>query len=189
VVFLLIENATTNLWVITLFRWAAFFTFIAAAITDYYDGVIARRENLVTGFGQLFDPVADKLLTMSAFVAFVELRVPGDTPIFPAWAIIIILAREFIVTGLRTLAVAHGRIIAADRLGKHKTAWQLGGIIAILFALCVRDTIILRGTNVNPLDLMLPYAFAFLLFVIVTLTAVSGISYLVDNWDVVSDRE
>lgn len=184
---MLTENVTADLRLIAPARWLAFIVFIAAAITDYYDGAIARRMNLTTNFGKLFDPLADKLLTMSAFVVFVEIHLPQGRPIFPAWAIILILGREFLVTGLRTLAVSGGRVIQADRWGKHKTAWQLSAIIAITFFLCVRDTLMLAGVETRLLDLVLPWICGGLLAVVVFLTVVSGAIYLHQNRDLLRE--
>jgi CDP-diacylglycerol---glycerol-3-phosphate 3-phosphatidyltransferase len=107
----------------------AYLIFIAAAITDYYDGKIARERGLVTNFGMLLDPVADKVLLTSAFIMMMkmpELRVPG-------WAIIVILAREFLVTGARALAAAEGEVIAANVSGKTKTVLQLVYVFTFLF--------------------------------------------------------
>ena len=91
------------------FRVAATIVFLLAAFTDMLDGKIARRYNLVTNFGKLMDPLADKLLTMSAFVCLVEL---GD---IPGWMVIVILGREFIITGMRQVAAAEGIVIARDQ--------------------------------------------------------------------------
>ena len=107
----------------------AYVVFIVAAITDYYDGKIARERGLVTNFGKLLDPVADKVLLTSAFIMMMkmpELRVPG-------WAIVVILAREFLVTGARSLAAAEGEVIAASATGKTKTVLQLVYVFTILF--------------------------------------------------------
>lgn len=186
---LLCGNFVSDPSTVAVCRWSALLVFIAAAITDYYDGVLARRMNIVTNFGQLFDPLADKLLTMAAFVAFVELRVPPDRPILPAWAIILILGREYLVTGLRSIALTQGRLIRADNWGKHKTAWQLFGIITILLALSIRDTVAASGGNVREVDTWLPYAFTLILLIVVTLTAASGVAFLVKNWDVIRDHD
>jgi CDP-diacylglycerol--glycerol-3-phosphate 3-phosphatidyltransferase len=97
-----------------------------AAITDYLDGSIARRRGLITNFGVLMDPLADKILTCSAFIAFIEPR------LIEPWVVIIIVARELAITGLRLLAASQNVILAAERFGKHKTAWQLTTIISIL---------------------------------------------------------
>ncbi len=186
--FALLENVTSRTGIIAAGRWAALVIFIAAAITDYYDGMLARRDNMVTNFGKLFDPLADKLLTMSAFVVLVELRVPPDRPIFPAWAIILILGREFLVTGLRSLASAQGRVIQADRWGKHKTVWQLATIITMFVALCTRDTLRLARVDIEQFDRWFPYLSGMLLAVVMFLTVTSGILYLVNNRDVLRDQ-
>tara|TARA_A100001037_G_C15026017_1_gene578670 strand:+ start:460 stop:1143 length:684 start_codon:yes stop_codon:yes gene_type:complete len=100
--------------------------FIAASLTDYYDGKIARRDKLITNFGILMDPLADKILTCSAFIAFVGLE------LVPAWMVVIIVARELAITGLRLLAASKNVVLAAERYGKHKTISQITAIIAIL---------------------------------------------------------
>lgn len=186
---LFVQNISDDLFLIACFRWAAFVIFILASITDYYDGVLARRWNMITNFGRLFDPLADKLLTMAAFVAFVELRVPSARPIFPAWSIIVVLSREFLVTGLRSIAVSQGRVIQADRWGKQKTVSQLAAILVILFILCVRDTLRVFHVNVDGLDRWLPPVFIFMLCIVVFFTVMSGLVYLVKNWDMITDRE
>lgn len=186
--FLLVENLWPAPLPKAICRWVALVLFVIAAITDYYDGKIARRENLVTNFGKLFDPLADKLLTMAAFVSFVELQRPNGGPILPAWAIIIILAREFVVTGLRTLASAQGRVIGADKWGKQKTVWQIIGIFTILTALCLHDTLKLCQVRLTTFDAALPYVYNVVLVVVVVLTVVSGMLYLVRNWDMVREQ-
>lgn len=100
--------------------------FTAASLTDYFDGRIARRDKLITNFGILMDPLADKILVCSAFIAFVE---RGWTP---AWMAIIVVARELVITGLRLLAASKNVVLAAERYGKHKTISQIVAIIAIL---------------------------------------------------------
>ncbi len=100
--------------------------FSAAGLTDFFDGHIARRDKLITNFGILLDPLADKILTCSAFIIFVEL---GS---IAAWMCTIIVARELSITGLRLLAASRNRILAAERFGKHKTISQIVTIIAIL---------------------------------------------------------
>ena len=105
----------------------ALVTFIAAAITDYYDGKIARERSQETDFGRLMDPLADKILICAAFIYFVE-----SYPRIPAWIVTIIIAREFAVSGIRMLAASKGKIVAADKTGKLKTVSQLTAIITIL---------------------------------------------------------
>ena len=111
------------------FPWhntVALVLFVAASITDFYDGMIARRDQLITNFGILLDPLADKILTCSAFIAFVEL---GE---IQAWMTVLIVARELAITGLRLLAVSKNEVLAADGWGKQKTIWQIIAIISIL---------------------------------------------------------
>lgn len=100
--------------------------FVAAAITDYFDGEIARRYSLITDFGRLMDPLVDKVMTASAFICLVPLGA------FPAWVAIIVISREFLVTGLRLLAVSKGHVLPAERIGKHKTSWQIATVIYFL---------------------------------------------------------
>jgi CDP-diacylglycerol--glycerol-3-phosphate 3-phosphatidyltransferase len=107
-------------------RILAFLTFGIAAFTDFLDGYLARKHSLVTNFGKLMDPLADKVLMASGFVMLVGLD------LVPAWMVVAILGREFLVTGLRLLATAQGKVLAAERLGKHKTTWQ---IITLLYFL------------------------------------------------------
>ena len=99
--------------------------FVAAGISDFLDGQIARRRNLITNFGILMDPLADKIMVCSAFIAFVELKW------FPAWMTVIVVARELAITGLRLLAASKNVVLAAEGYGKHKTISQIVAIISI----------------------------------------------------------
>jgi CDP-diacylglycerol--glycerol-3-phosphate 3-phosphatidyltransferase len=105
--------------------------FIAAAITDYLDGEIARRRNLVTDFGKLMDPLADKVMMAAAFICLIPEHA------IPAWAAIVIISREFLITGLRLLAASKGTVLPAEKLGKHKTAWQMATVIYFLVLLAL----------------------------------------------------
>jgi len=105
---------------------AALVLFVAASLTDLFDGIIARRRNLVTDFGKLMDPLADKVLICSAFIAFIELEW------MPAWMVIVIVARELAITGLRLLAASKNIVLAAERQGKNKTISQITAAIALL---------------------------------------------------------
>lgn len=107
-----------NLWALLLFA--------VASLTDHFDGKLARKNNQVTTFGQFLDPVADKILVISALVCFVQLGLA------PTWCVLIIIAREFIVTSIRLVAVDSGKVIAANQWGKTKTVSQIVAVIAIL---------------------------------------------------------
>ncbi|MCG3203674.1 MAG: CDP-diacylglycerol--glycerol-3-phosphate 3-phosphatidyltransferase [Elusimicrobia bacterium] len=116
-------------------RIAALIIFIGASITDLYDGKLARDRGEVTTLGIFLDPLADKFLIASAFVAFVQL---SDIYI-PAWMVILILGREFLITGLRALAASKGRVLPAQPAGKFKTTSQIVTIIVILIILCLNS--------------------------------------------------
>ncbi len=118
-------------------KTAGLFVFLLAALTDYWDGRLARGRSEVTAFGQLMDPLVDKILIGAAFISFVAMH-----QIVPAWIVIIIIAREFIVTGFRLLAANRGQMIPAGRWGKHKTVWQIAVIITILFGVSLRDELL-----------------------------------------------
>src|SRR6059036_3599059 len=104
----------------------ALLLFSAASLTDYFDGKIVRRDNLITNFGILMDPLADKILVCSAFIAFV------GRDLMPAWMVVIIVARELAITGLRLLAASKNVVLAVEGYGKHKTVSQILAIVAIL---------------------------------------------------------
>ena len=102
--------------------------FTVAAITDFLDGYFARKLNLVTSLGKLLDPIADKILTASAFIFLCA----HEQRFCPSWVVVVILAREFLVTGLRQIAVEKGQVIAADWSGKWKTGFQIGFCVTAL---------------------------------------------------------
>lgn len=107
--------------------------FIAGSLTDYYDGKIARRDKLITNFGTLMDPLADKILICSAFIAFV------DREWMPAWMVVTVVARELAITGLRLLAASQNVVLAAERYGKDKTISQVVAIISVLVMASYRE--------------------------------------------------
>ncbi|AGB41555.1 CDP-diacylglycerol--glycerol-3-phosphate 3-phosphatidyltransferase [Halobacteroides halobius DSM 5150] len=139
-------------------EYIALAIFIIAAATDGLDGYIARKRGLVTNFGKFVDPLADKLLISAALISFVDLDV------ISAWPVMIIIAREFAVTGLRVLAASEGIVIAASNLGKYKTNAQIFAIIALVLNLSF--------------DLIL-------LWIAVLLTIVSGADYLINSKEVI----
>ena len=106
----------------------AYLLFVAATITDYYDGKIARERNLVTNFGKLLDPVADKVLLTAAFVMLMTL----DGLCVPAWCVVAIIGREFLITGARSLAASEGVVIAANKWGKTKAVLQMVYVFVFL---------------------------------------------------------
>lgn len=138
--------------------WAGLAVFIIASLTDYVDGQIARKCNQVSDFGKFLDPLADKLLTIAAMTMFCEW---GK---FPAWALMIVLTREFAVTGLRLVAAGNGTVIAAGWSGKVKTASTMIGLCAWM-----------AFPEVELLGLIV-------MIVIVVTTVYSGIEYFVKNW-------
>lgn len=151
------------------FHVTATIIFIAAALTDMLDGKIARKYNLVTNFGKLMDPLADKLLTMSAFICFVGL---GDVP---AWMVIVILGREFIITGMRQVAAAEGIVIAAGWSGKIKTVCQMVAIPLIM----------LNNWPFTFLPVVIPMD-QIALWAALVMTIWSGAEYIIKNKEVFS---
>jgi CDP-diacylglycerol--glycerol-3-phosphate 3-phosphatidyltransferase len=109
-------------------RTTALVIFLIAGLTDFIDGEIARRYGIITNFGKLMDPLVDKIMMAAAFISLVPLKA------VPAWAATTVVARDFLITGLRLMASAKGRILPAERLGKQKTSWQ---IITIIFFLAL----------------------------------------------------
>jgi CDP-diacylglycerol--glycerol-3-phosphate 3-phosphatidyltransferase len=149
------------------FAAAAFVVFVAASLTDAADGHIARSRGLVTNFGKLMDPLADKALTTAAFICFV------DTGAMPAWMAIVILSREFLITGLRGVAASEGVVIAAGRSGKVKTVAQMAFI-----ALCLLCRALLAGTGRESPFGVLETASAALMWIALAVTVYSGVEYM-----------
>ncbi|MBE5931797.1 MAG: CDP-diacylglycerol--glycerol-3-phosphate 3-phosphatidyltransferase [Lachnospiraceae bacterium] len=149
-------------------KWIAVAIFIIASLTDMLDGKIARKYNLITNFGKFMDPLADKLLVCSAMIALIELdRIP-------AWVVIIIIAREFIISGFRLVASDNGIVIAAGWWGKVKTVVQMVMITVILCDF--------GGAVVSIVENVLIYAS-------LALTIISLIDYLVKNKDVLAEQK
>ena len=149
---------------------AALVLFVVAGLTDYVDGEIARRYQLVTNFGKLMDPLVDKIMIAAAYISLVPLKA------IPAWAATIIVARDFLVTGIRLLASSQGRVLPAESLGKHKTSWQIITVIFFLLLLAVRE---LRFASFE--SGWWPRAWneggALLVWITVALTLYSGLGY------------
>ena len=169
---------------IPLTKSFALIVFAVAGITDYLDGHLARNVYGITAFGRLMDPLADKVMVCAAFVSFVELG------LVPAYIVVIIISREFLVTGLRLLALERGEIISAGKWGKHKTIWQIIAIVVILLGLAVRHDL-LSDADSSLLD-SYDTAFgqiAYILSIAVALiTVVSGYLYFSENRDALSQH-
>lgn len=114
-------------------RTTALVLFIVAGVTDYFDGQIARRYAIITKFGKLMDPLVDKVMIAAGFICLVP---PGAVP---AWVATIVVARDFLITGLRLLASSEGMVLPAERLGKHKTSWQIVTVTFFLLLLAARE--------------------------------------------------
>ena len=157
-VLMYLSGGQPNAWM-----WASLGLFIFASLTDYIDGYIARKYNQVSDFGKFLDPLADKLLTLAAMSMFCQWGV------FPAWALMIVLTREFAVTGLRLVAVGKGKVIAAGWSGKVKTASTMIGLCVMM---AFPTIALLSGIVVG---------------VIVATTVYSGVEYFIQNWNCLWD--
>lgn len=152
-------------------RWTgavALGLFIVASLTDWLDGEIARRQQLITDLGKLLDPLADKILISAAYIGLVS------SDLAPAWIVILIIAREFLITGLRTLAAAKGLILAAEKLGKHKTITQIAAVIGGMMLLAARD----YGIT---LPIYFTWIYQALLMAALVVTVWSGLAYFWKN--------
>lgn len=160
----------------------ATFIFILASLTDKLDGYIARSRNQITNFGKFMDPLADKLLVTAALISLVELQ------IVPAWAAVVIIAREFAVSGLRSIAAAQGRVIAASWWGKIKTVIQIIAIILLLLKVNIHDAKLLKIFTIDNhyLKEFFKYAPTAMLMVAVIVTLLSGYDYFKKNKEAVS---
>ena len=157
-VFMYLSGGQAGLWM-----WLSLAVFIIASLTDYIDGQIARKHNQVSDLGKFLDPLADKLLTIAAMVMFCEWGV------FPGWALVIVLTREFAVSGLRMVAGPKGKVIAAGKSGKFKTASTMVGLCAMMA---------IPGIAwLNWLVIAL----------IVITTVYSGVEYFIQNWNCLVD--
>ena len=150
--------------------------FGAAAYTDYLDGHIARRDGIVTDFGKFIDPVADKLLNLSAMIMLTH------AGLLPHWAVIVILARELAVDGLRMVAVGQGRVIAAGKLGKIKTVSQI--VLVLFLMIAGRLAPVVFGSI--PVLLTIVKVIGWIITVwVVAITVWSGVDYFKRNFDVI----
>ena len=145
-------------------RYVAAVIFVAASLTDLLDGKIARKYNLVTNFGKFMDPLADKLLVCSALICMVELKQ------LPAWMVIVIISREFIISGFRLVASDKGIVIAASYWGKWKTTFQMIGVVLLIL-------------NIEKLSVVT----TIVIWIALILTVISLIDYIVKNIGVLKE--
>ena len=157
-VFMYLSGGDSNGWM-----WASLAVFIIASLTDYIDGQIARKCNQITDFGKFMDPLADKLLTLAAMTMFCQWNR------MPAWAVMIVLTREFAVSGLRMVAAPKGHVIAAGKSGKFKTASSMVGL-CVWMAFPTNEVVGLVVTAM-----------------IVITTVYSGVEYFMQNWKCLVD--
>ncbi len=142
------------------YKWVAFWIFIVASVTDSLDGYIARKYNEITKFGIFIDPLADKILISSGLIVLVDLHS------IPSWMAVIIIAREFSITGLRTIAMSSGKVISASKWGKLKTVSQIVAISAVI--------------------IKIPYGIV-LMWLALAFTMISGIDYLMKNMNILKE--
>ena len=145
-------------------RWICLAIFVAASVTDWFDGHLARKYNLITNFGKFMDPLADKLLVCSALICMIELRE------LPAWMVIIIISREFIISGFRLVASDNGVVIAASYWGKFKTTFQMIGVVLLIFNIPALSTL----TTI-------------IVWIALALTVISLVDYIVKNAGVLTE--
>ncbi|MFA5351313.1 MAG: CDP-diacylglycerol--glycerol-3-phosphate 3-phosphatidyltransferase [Candidatus Omnitrophota bacterium] len=159
---------------------AALIIFSLAALSDLFDGMIAHRRNMVTDFGRLMDPIADKILVLAAFAVFLQLQ------LIEAWMFIIIVSREILITSLRLFALNKGKVLSAARAGKHKTVSQMAVIFYILGFIVVKESVMTFSTW-NPVwEDFFRKSINIMMLLTVSLTLYSGLSYLWENRKIIT---
>ncbi len=157
-----------------VFKIGASVVFGIASLTDFFDGYYARKYNLITAFGKIMDPVADKFLILSAFFVFTQMQ------LIPIWIFMMITIREFLITGLRFIAMRHGTVLAAEKSGKVKTVVQVAAIVFFLiFIILTELTVKGRLSGIYALRVYL-WSYGWMFFV-VGMTLFSGIEFLWSN--------
>ncbi len=151
-------------------NYIALAIFVVASLTDMADGKIARKYNLVTNFGKFMDPLADKLLVCSAIICLIDLK------LIPSWVVLIIIAREFIISGFRLVASDNGVVIAASYWGKFKTTFQMIMVIVLIL-------------NINLNNQILDILGIILIYVSLALTVISLIDYMIKNKEVLKEQK
>ena len=154
--------------------------FITAALSDYFDGMIAHKRNMVTDFGRLMDPIADKILVLAAFAAFVQMQ------LIEAWMFMIIVSREILITSLRLFALNKGKVLSAARAGKHKTVSQMAVIFSILGFIVLKEVMLSYFTWNPDWERIFRQGIYVLMLVTVGLTLYSGLAYLWENRKIIA---
>jgi CDP-diacylglycerol---glycerol-3-phosphate 3-phosphatidyltransferase len=160
-------------------RTAALVIFLVAGLTDFVDGEIARRYGVITNFGKLMDPLVDKIMVAAAFISLVPLKA------VPAWAATTVVARDFLITGLRLMASAKGRILPAESLGKQKTSWQIVTIVFFLALLSIAELQYASETSTWWIRAW-GEAGPVLVWITVALTIYSGLAFAWRNRDLIA---
>lgn len=154
--------------------------FIFAALSDFLDGRIAQRKNMVTDFGRLMDPIADKILVLAAFAAFVQMQ------LIDAWMFVIIVSREILITSLRLFALNKGKVLSAVKAGKHKTVSQMAVILSILCFIVLKEAMLTYSTWNPAWEKIFRQGIYLLMMLTVGLTLYSGFSYLWENRKIIA---
>ena len=152
---------------------AALAVFALASFTDYYDGYLARKTGQITNLGKILDPIADKVLVLAAFLVLVQMG------IIEAWMVVVIIMREFFITGVRLVAMSRGIVLAAEQGGKHKTVSQVVAIFLMLIFLVAKEASI--STWTPALEIWFKRIIFYIMFVVVILTVTSAVSFLKKN--------
>jgi CDP-diacylglycerol---glycerol-3-phosphate 3-phosphatidyltransferase len=163
-------------------RTVALIVFLIAGVSDFVDGEIARRYGVVTNFGKLMDPLVDKIMVAAAFISLVPLKA------VPAWAATTVVARDFLITGLRMMATAKGKILPAEMLGKQKTSWQ---VVTVIFFLALLSLHELRYANETSIWWFRAWdqAGPILVWITVALTVYSGLGYAWRHRELIAPNE
>ncbi|MCX5702564.1 MAG: CDP-diacylglycerol--glycerol-3-phosphate 3-phosphatidyltransferase [Candidatus Omnitrophica bacterium] len=159
---------------------ASLLIFIFAALSDFFDGRIAKKKNMVTDFGKLMDPIADKILVLAAFAAFVQMQ------LIDAWMFVIVVSREILITSLRLFALNKGKVLSATKAGKHKTVSQMLLIFFILIFIVLKEVMLTFYTWNPTSEKYFRQSIYILMLITVTLTLYSGLSYLWENRKIIT---
>jgi len=162
-----------------IFKVAGFFVFSLAAVSDLLDGWVAKHKNQITDFGKILDPIADKILVLSAFLIFLQMQ------LIDAWMVIVIISRELGITGLRLFALSKGKVLAAEKAGKHKTVSQMVSIFMIMGFVILKEYFNKINFWNEVGERFYLTAIYMVMLVTVLLTLISGVSYLWRNRKVI----